>query len=153
MRLLAFAAVLTFTFNPTPFNAQTSPVLGDWREPTGSIIQIESCPSGICLRLISLSPSAPVSTDVHNPDPAQRHRSLCGLEIGRRFHFTDPAHLSGGALYDPKSGNTYRGEMEVEGNILKLRGYVGLPIFGKREVWRRVDAKEPSCMDSHVTSP
>lgn len=153
MRLLAVAAVLAFTVNPTPFNAQTSPMLGDWRDPTGSIIRIERCPSGICLRLISLSPSAPGSTDVHNPDPAQRHRALCGLEIGRRFHFTDPVHLSGGTVYDPKSGNTYRGVMEVKGNILKLHGYVGLPIFGRTEVWQRVEAKEQSCTDSHVTSP
>jgi uncharacterized protein (DUF2147 family) len=148
MRLLAFAAVLAFTVNATPFNAQMSPVLGDWREPTGSIIRIERCPSGICLRLINLSPSAPVSTDIHNPDPTRRHRALCGLEIGRQFHFTDPTHLSGGTLYDPKSGNTYRGAMAVEGDILKLRGYVGMPLFGKTEAWRRVMVKVPSCIDT-----
>lgn len=146
MRMLCFVAALAFTANPTPFNAQTSPILGDWREPRGSIIRIERCPSSICLRLIELSPSAPVSTDIHNPDPARRHRALCDLEIGFQFHFIDPIHVSGGMLYDPRSGNTYRGAIVMEGNILKLRGYVGLPIFGRTEVWRRVTVTMPSCI-------
>ncbi|MGB6193289.1 MAG: DUF2147 domain-containing protein [Terracidiphilus sp.] len=124
-------------------------MFGNWREPTGSIIQVARCPSGICLRLISLSTSAPVSTDVHNPDPGLRHRSLCGLEIGTRFHLSDATHASGGSLYDPKSGNTYHGTMAVEGGILKLRGYVGMPMFGRTEVWKRVTATAASCIDSH----
>jgi uncharacterized protein (DUF2147 family) len=148
MRLLARAAVLAFTLNPIPFSAQVSSILGDWGEPTGSIVRIERCSTDICLQLIDLSPSAPISTDVHNPDPAQRHRALCGLEIGRQFHFTDPTHVSGGTLYDPRSGDTYRGAMAVEGDILKLRGYIGMPIFGRTEVWRRVMVKVPSCADT-----
>lgn len=148
MRSLAFAAALALTVAPSTPIAQASPIFGNWREPTGSIIEIARCPSGICLRLIYPSPSAPVSTDVHNPDPGLRHRSLCGLEIGSRFHLSDATHASGGSLYDPKSGNTYHGTMTVEGDILKLRGYVGMPVFGRTEVWKRATANAASCTDS-----
>lgn len=148
MELLTFAVALALSVAPTQVNGQTSTVLGDWREPQGSVIRIEKCPSGVCLRLIGLSRNAPSSTDVHNPDPTQRQRALCGLEIGRQFHFTDPSHASGGTLYDPKSGNTYHGAMVVEGDVLKLRGYVGISIFGRTEVWRRAPAQVKYCRDT-----
>ena len=60
-----------------------------------------------------------------------------GLEIGRGFRLTDPAHAEDGTLYDPKSGKTYHGVMESAGDKLKLRGYVGIKALGRTEVWTR----------------
>lgn len=44
-----------------------------------------------------------------------------------------------GHVLDPKSGNIYQGTMTLinDGNNLHLRGYVGLPIFGRTETWDR----------------
>jgi uncharacterized protein (DUF2147 family) len=152
MRLLDYTAILAITVGSASLPAQTSPMLGDWREPTGSIIRIEQCPSGICLRLIDLSHEAPITIDLHNPDAAQRHRSLCNLEIGRQFHLSDPTHASDGSLYDPKSGKTYRGAIAVEGDALKLRGYLGIELFGKTEVWRRTTDRAVSCPGASAQS-
>ena len=129
--------IAIFTFmGMAPLKAQTSPFLGDWQEPTGSIIRIEACSSGFCIRILSISPKAPAASDIYNPDATLRSRSLCNLEIGSHFSLSDATHASGGTLYDPKSGNTYRGTMVVEGDTLRLRGYVMLPFFGKTEIWR-----------------
>ena len=38
----------------------------------------------------------------------------------------------------PGAGNTYRGTLWVEGDKLKLCGYVGVPLFGRTETWQRV---------------
>lgn len=123
-------------------------MLGDWREPEGSIIRVERCDTGICLRLVSLSPTIPGTKDVHNPDRAQRGRTLCDLVIGGQFRMTDANHAAGGWLYDPKSGNTYHGAVTAQGNILKLRGYIGLSVFGRTETWQRAPTMVAACSDT-----
>jgi uncharacterized protein (DUF2147 family) len=92
-----------------------------------------------------LSPTAPATTDINNPDATLRGKSLCNLEIGSRFHANDATHASGGTIYDPKSGNSYRGTMVVDGDLLRLRGYIGVALFGRTEIWRRTHTSYESC--------
>lgn len=146
-RPLALASILLlaiFTCTAT-LKAQTSPFLGDWQVPSGTIVHIDPCSSGFCMRIVFISPTADATTDIHNPDATLRGKSLCNLEIGSRFHSSDATHASGGTIYDPKSGNTYRGQMVVDGDLLRLRGYVGISLFGRTEVWHRVHASFVSC--------
>ena len=125
---------------PAPAQApvQGGGVLGDWQEPGGSAIRVEVCGQDVCLRLVQLSPHEPHRVDGLNPDPAKRTRALCGLEIGSGFHLTDAADAEDGRLYDPKSGKTYNGLMQAEGDQLRLRGYVGIKAFGRTELWTRI---------------
>jgi uncharacterized protein (DUF2147 family) len=130
-----------------------SGVLGDWQDPTGAVIHIGRCGAQVCLWLVALSPSAPATTDIHNPDPALRSGALCGLKIGAGFNLRDPGHAFGGSLYDPKTGKTYHGTMNIEGNAaatvegtkLDLRGYVGIPLFGESQTWTRPTAPTKPC--------
>lgn len=126
-------------------NAAEAGFLGRWTEPTGSTIQIERCSGGVCARLVGLSGQATTQVDSRNPNPALRTRSLCGLQIGSDFHLTDASHAEGGTLYDPKSGKTYSGSMTSDGNKLKLRGYVGLKMFGRSETWTRAAGDAATC--------
>ncbi len=128
-----FLAAAIFVPPPSPAPG----IVGYWREPTGSVIEILPCGSDICARMAALSPQAPTHFDEKNPDPAARHRLICGLQIGYGFHATDPNHAEGGRLYDPKSGKTYHGTMTAQGDQLHLRGYVGIKAFGKTETWTR----------------
>ena len=145
IRLSVIAAILACSISLV---AESASMLGDWKEPTGSVIRIESCASGLCLRIVSLSPTAPARLDVNNPDSSLRARLLCNLVIGTRFQITDASHAGGGSLYDPKSGNTYRGGIILEGDTLKLRGYIGLPLFGRTEIWHRNTSEIPPCNGS-----
>jgi uncharacterized protein (DUF2147 family) len=69
------------------------------------------------------------------------------LQIGRGFHLADSSHADGGQLYDPKSGKTYSGSMASDGDSLKLRGYVGIKLFGRTEVWTRTHGNVPACKE------
>lgn len=120
-------------------------MLGNWADPDGSIIHIYQCGEDICATLIAISAKEPTRVDAENPDPALRRRSLCGLKVGTGFHPAGPDHAKGGRLYDPKSGKTYTGTMTREGNQLKLRGYVGIPLFGRTETWTRAKETVAAC--------
>lgn len=115
-------------------------LLGQWREPGGSVIRISPCGEALCLAIAGVRPDAPSAFDIHNPDASAHTRALCGLTIGRGFRATAADHAEGGELYDPKSGHTYHGEMTAEGDRLHLRGYVGVRLFGRSETWTRTTA-------------
>ncbi|WP_244502055.1 DUF2147 domain-containing protein [Terriglobus roseus] len=117
--------------------AQQSGMLGYWKEPGGSIVQVATCGKDICVNIVSISPTAPGRVDNNNPDASLRGRSLCGLRIGEGFEPVSPTKAEEGKLYDPKSGRTYRGRMESHGDELNLRGYVGISILGRTEKWSR----------------
>lgn len=124
--------------------AQVVTVQGYWREPRGAVILISPCGSRLCVEIVRLSGGNHPARDTHNPDPKLRNRPLCGLRIGQGFRAADPRHASGGRLYDPRNGSTYSGEMMAEGNLLHLRGYLGLRILGRTQTWVRA-AKPPPC--------
>ena len=49
-----------------------------------------------------------------------------------------------GRVLDPKSGHIYRGKMTLVDNgcKLNLRGYIGIPLFGRTETWHRAGVKK-----------
>lgn len=51
----------------------------------------------------------------------------------------DGAEWSGGTILDPKNGKTYKSKLAVieGGKKLSLRGYIGVPMFGRSQVWER----------------
>ena len=152
MRYLA----LLFTLAAVPSPAATPAFLGDWQTPDAAIIRIAPCiaphttaNAAMCLTVVRVSPTAPLGpngqpTDLKNPDPTLRSRSVCGLVIGTGFQATDSTHLTGGHLYDPESGHTYQCTITAAGDVLRLRGYIGISLFGRSETWHR-SPTVPAC--------
>ena len=83
--------------------------------------------------------SRPEERDDKNPDPALRSRPVLGLKLMQGFA-RDGDRWKGGAIYDPDDGKTYTATARLadqDGDKLLLRGYVGLPMFGRTEEWTR----------------
>jgi uncharacterized protein (DUF2147 family) len=75
--------------------------------------------------------------DRKNPDPSKRERTLLGVTILKNLK-REGDEFSGGEIYDPNTGNTYKCKAElVDNNTFKLRGYIGISLFGRTEVWSR----------------
>jgi len=69
-----------------------------------------------------------------------RSREVLGIELLTNFKYTDGEYTNG-LIYDPESGKTYNCNMNLNGNQLKVRGYVGIPLFGRTEIFERVATK------------
>jgi uncharacterized protein (DUF2147 family) len=129
-------ASLVLLISAIALAAPASNTTGDWQSPIGSVVRIQPCGSGVCLVLVKLPSKSPETTDSKIPAPlspnarsvwaCDRHR----LSSDRRFAL----------LYDPKTGHTYRGKIAAVGDRLDLRGYIGIPAFGRSETWKRVPA-------------
>jgi uncharacterized protein (DUF2147 family) len=77
--------------------------------------------------------------DKNNPDKSRQGDPLLGLELLSGFVF-DKDVWDGGHVYDPESGKTYSCTISLKDlHTLKVRGYVGISLFGRTEVWTRVE--------------
>lgn len=90
--------------------------------------------------------------DRENPDPALRSRPTNGLVILEGFVRSGPDKWVDGTIYDPNDGKTYRCKMRLKGDRLKgdrlkVRGYIGVSLFGRTTVWTRVPARDPGVGD------
>lgn len=88
-------------------------------------------------------------TDRENPDPQLRKRSILGLRIMEGFQYEGGNRWAGGTIYDPENGRTYRCKLQLTGEgTLKVRGYVGISMFGRTTEWTRVLATGKSLPQS-----
>ena len=76
--------------------------------------------------------------DPLNDDENLRSRSRLGMKIMYDFVYDGEDEWDDGEIYDPKSGNTYSGTINmISKNRLNLRGYVGISWFGRTSHWTR----------------
>lgn len=69
-------------------------------------------------------------------------KPILGLRIIRALIEDRPAHYTNGLVLDPENGAEYHCNATVmaEGKELHLRGYIGIPLLGRTDVWYHVPA-------------
>jgi uncharacterized protein (DUF2147 family) len=78
--------------------------------------------------------------DLENPDPKLRERPIIGLVILQGFTHDGGGKWSGGTVYDPANGKTYKAQITLRGrDQLALRGYIGIPMLGRTSTWKRIE--------------
>lgn len=97
----------------------------------GGVIQIEPCGPNLCGRIIGLTPD-------HATDPMPldyRGQPQCGFTIISDARKTGADEWTG-RITDPRNGNSYKVRLKVDSEgQLRVRGYVGLPLFGQTLIW------------------
>ena len=137
-----------------PAWAQAPSVQGMWLTASGKAeVRIEACADpaagALCGFIADLiNPRGPdgvvvapeVATDFRNEDPALRSRKVLGMPLIWGFKKTsDPNVFEGGKIYNGENGKTYSANISLQADgTLRLRGYVGSPMFGETQVWTRV---------------
>ncbi len=96
------------------------------------MFEIKDCGSTICGRLIAMRYRGAMPTDNHGAPQ-------CGLMMLTGFvrSQNDPERWSG-MILDPEKGRRYHAQIwSPEPGLLKLRGYLLLPLFGQTQRWTR----------------
>ena len=76
--------------------------------------------------------------DRENSDKSLQGRPIIGLVFMKGFKFNGKDEWSGGTVYDPESGKTYKGKIWLDNDTtLGLRGYIGISLLGRTEKWTR----------------
>jgi uncharacterized protein (DUF2147 family) len=148
-----FIGVLLAGFASTA-SAQAPSIMGTWLTASGvAQVRISPCQDAahgpLCGFIVGLiNPKGPdgvvvapeAATDYRNTDPKQRGRKVLGMALIWGFKKTaDPNVFEDGQIYNGENGKTYTANISLQSDgTLKLRGYVGTPLFGETQIWTRV---------------
>ena len=125
------------------FAQQADAVLGVWKNGEGTgMVQVYKKGDKYFGKLVWLKiqndADGKPRTDINNPEENLKNRQLKGLENLRDFTFKGENKWEGGRIYDPKTGSDYSCEMKlIDENTLEVRGYIGVSLFGRTDVWKR----------------
>ena len=109
-----------------------------------------TCPAGLCGRIVGISldrPTDPPPRDIWGGYQCNEAIiRMAGPGGDGRWH---------GTILDPRSGRNWRAEIWGSGDALRLRGYVGLPLFGATQIWTRYEGRiRAGCkFDQSAASP
>lgn len=137
---LLLLAVLSFT---VVAQQKADAVLGLWSNPSGNDhILIYKKGNKYFGKLdwikVPNDENGKPKTDKKNPNDALKSRPMLGLELLKDFVFDGDDMYVDGNIYDPQNGKTYSCKMTLDGTKLKIRGYIGISLIGRTEVWTRV---------------
>jgi uncharacterized protein (DUF2147 family) len=77
-------------------------------------------------------------TDVKHPDKSLHQRPVMGLVNLWGFKHKGGQSWENGHIYDPKNGKEYKCIITMKDkNTLDVRGYVGITLIGRTDVWTR----------------
>ncbi len=70
----------------------------------------------------------------------QHNKPIWGMKIFWNMKKVGQNLWKDGTILDPHNGKTYRCELALgkDGKTLTVRGYIGLPIFGRSQTWIRI---------------
>lgn len=141
--LLLVGTALSFsTFAQTSADA----VVGVWETGNGKArVKIDKEGQKYVGRIVWLrEPIDPATgapkVDKNNDEESLRTRPLKGLRILQDFVFNaEDQEWEDGTIYDAENGKTYKCVMTMkDANALNIRGYIGIPTFGRTDVWKRL---------------
>jgi uncharacterized protein (DUF2147 family) len=136
-----------------PAIAHAQSATGLWLTESGkAAVEISDCGGGLLCGKIAwlrdpLDETGKPRVDKNNPAAELKSQKLCGLLMVGNFKPTNkPTEWDGGFIYNPEDGKTYSSEMELKSpDVLGVRGYVGIPLFGKSQTWTRLPNDHPRC--------
>ncbi len=118
-------------------------IFGKWystNEETGeidSVIEVYKKQEKAFAKIIEIKNSERENAVCDLCKDKNKNKPILGLNILNGLE-KDGEEWSGGTILDPRNGNVYKCYIQlVQEDKLKIRGYLGLAIFGKTAYWQR----------------
>jgi uncharacterized protein (DUF2147 family) len=138
---IVYLSTLFFT---TLFHAQQPTVIGKWKtidDETGkakSIVEIYEKSGKIYGKVAAILEAEHRDKVCLNCSGEDRNKPILGMIIIKGLT-KEGAEYSSGKILDPKNGKQYKCYITLESkDKLKVRGYIGVSLFGRTQYWYRV---------------
>lgn len=152
MKRIALLTVLALTttvlLSFTSMQEEADAIVGVWKNGEGTgMIRIYKNGEKYQGKIVWLKePNDPETgkpkLDKNHPDESVRTRPVLGMINTWGFEYKGKKLWDDGKIYDPKNGNTYDCTMKLKDqNSLEVRGYIGVSLIGRTDVWTRQVSK------------
>jgi len=137
-----FTIFLLIAFSST-MNAQT--IFGNWLSKNkdgtfDSVIKVYKKDGKVVAKIIEIKDTSRQNAVCELCEGKNKNKPILGLNILTGLEKQDD-EWSGGTILDPRNGKVYQCYIElVKPNKLKLRGYIGISLFGKTAYWERAES-------------
>jgi uncharacterized protein (DUF2147 family) len=131
--------LLVFTFGV----AQKHSILGHWKtidDESGravSVVEIYEAKGKIYGRVAELLIPSDRSKTCSNCEGNDKDKPILGMVVIKGLKKEDGVYK--GKILDPKHGRVYQCTLQLESkDKLKVRGYIGISLLGRTQIWHRV---------------
>lgn len=112
--------------------------IDDETKQAKSIVEIYKKSDGKYYGKVSQLLIKPADPNCSSCKDDRKGKPILGLEIIRGLA-KDGDEFTGGTITDPKTGKTYKCTITKSGDKLNVRGYMGVSILGRTQVWQKVN--------------
>ncbi|MDF2934140.1 MAG: hypothetical protein K0R36_3471 [Chryseobacterium sp.] len=112
--------------------------IDDETKQAKSIVEIWKKSDGKYYGKVSQLLIKPASPNCTGCKDDRKGKPILGMEIIRGL-VKDGEEFTGGTITDPKTGKTYKCTITRTGDKLNVRGYMGVSLFGRSQVWQKVN--------------
>ena len=126
--------ILSFVLTLIAWVGYAQDIKGKWLTEAGDAqVEIYESNGKMNGKIVWLE-KGPDTKDVHNKDEKLRSRKLMGVNILSGLTKKDDK-WEGGRIYNPKNGKNYKCAIWLDGDKLKVRGYIGF--LYETQTWKR----------------
>lgn len=128
--------------------SEADAILGVWETGSGKArVKIDKVGNQFFGKVVwlrePLNEEGKPKVDKNNPDEKLRTVPLLGYKLIKDFSFKGEKVWEDGTIYDPENGSTYSCTIKMtDENTLDVRGFIGVSLFGRTDVWKRVQLKK-----------
>ena len=133
--LLFVLLLSTATYSQTIFGKWNS--FDEDTKKIESVIEVYKKNGKAYARILEITDPARQDATCFKCKGKRKDQRILGMDILTGLS-KDGDEWSGGKILDPKNGKEYKCYIQLlDANTLKLRGYVGISLFGRTAIWKR----------------